>query len=268
MTPGEPLLSTAAPCISLRGVGKIYSAGKGSLVALSGVDLDIAAGQVTAIVGPSGSGKTTLLSIIGCILRPTSGEVLICSEGVSGLSETERGRIRLAHIGFVFQSYNLFPSLTARQNVEVALDLKGIRGRARSEQALSLLDQVELRDKAGAYPADLSGGQKQRVAIARALCGAPDIILADEPTAALDSVTGRRIMAVFRDLARSAKRAVVIVTHDSRILEFADRVVSVDDGRVTEQEARRPAPAAAAALSATLIRRPRSFELAELGAAR
>jgi putative ABC transport system ATP-binding protein len=260
-------LSMAAPAISLRGIGKVYSAGKGSLVALSAVDLDLASGQVSALMGPSGSGKTTLLSIIGCILRPTSGRLAICGIEAAGLNETERSRIRLARIGFVFQAYNLFPSLTARQNVEIALDLKGVRGRARPAQARELLDQVELADKADTYPADLSGGQKQRVAIARALAGAPDIILADEPTAALDATTGRRIMAVFRDLARTHNRAVVIVTHDSRILDFADRVITVDDGRVAEGTAPRAMPVTGpAVLSGALLRRPRSFEQADMEA--
>jgi putative ABC transport system ATP-binding protein len=259
--------ATLPPSISLKSVGKVFAVGRGSLVALSGVDLDIAPGEVTAIMGPSGSGKTTLLSIVGCILRPTSGVVSICGTDAAALDEAERSRIRLAHIGFVFQSYNLFPSLSARQNVEIALELKGVTGRARREQAEGLLEQVGLRDKTLSHPKDLSGGQKQRVAIARALAGAPDIVLADEPTAALDSTTGRRIMAIFRELARRQKQTVVIVTHDSRILEFADRVVMVDDGRVTEPEIRRPRTEEPAALSASMIRRPRSFETAELGAA-
>ncbi len=256
---------TVPPSISLQGVGKVYPVGRGTLVALSGVDLDIASGEVTAIMGPSGSGKTTLLSIIGCILRSTSGGVAICGTDVAALDETERSRIRLAHIGFVFQSYNLFPSLNARQNVEIALELKGVQRRARRAQALDLLEQVGLRDKTEAHPEDLSGGQKQRVAIARALAGAPDIILADEPTAALDATTGRHIMAIFRELARREKRTVVVVTHDSRILEFADRVVMVDDGRVTEPENRKQRSEEPASLSASMIRRPRSFEAVEMG---
>jgi len=263
-------LRMAAPAIALRGVGKVYSAGRGSLVALAHVDLALRAGELAAVIGPSGSGKTTLLSIIGGILTPTSGEVWIAGQEIARLGEAERSRARLAHIGFVFQGYNLFPSLTARQNVEIALDLKGVKRRHRAAAALELLEQVALREKADTYPADLSGGQKQRVAIARALAGTPSIILADEPTAALDSVTGRRIMGLFRDLARQQRRAVVIVTHDSRLLDFADRVIAVDDGRVSEAAAPRAVelagsePAAAAALTAGLIRRPRSFEHSDL----
>src|SRR5262249_52873798 len=200
---------------------------------------------------------------------PTSGVVRIAGIDVAPLDETERSRIRLAQIGFVFQAYNLFPSLTAQQNVEIALDLKDVHGRARAQQALELLERVALADKAHTYPADLSGGQKQRVAIARALAGAPAIILADEPTAALDGVTGRRIMAVLRDLACTEKRAVAVVTHDSRLLEFADRVITVDDGRIAEEAAHRSKSTAdrgPASLTAALIRRPRSFEAAETGA--
>ena len=167
------------------------------------------------------------------------------------MSEAERSAIRLAHVGFVFQSYNLFPALTARQNIEVALDLRGIKGRARRIDAEELLDQVELSDKANTYPADLSGGQKQRVAIGRALAGAPGVILADEPTAALDSMTGRRIMKVFRTLAHARQRAVVVVTHDSRIVDFADRVLQIEDGRIVADEPRRrsAAPTSAARLT-------------------
>jgi putative ABC transport system ATP-binding protein len=236
------------PAVAIRGVGKEYREGKTSFVALSDIDLDIAAGQVTALMGPSGSGKTTLLSIVGGLLRPTSGEVLIGGRDIARQDETERTRMRLDNIGFVFQSYNLFSTLTARQNVEVALDLKGLdRRRARQSRANELLAAVDLGNKASSYPADLSGGQRQRVAIARALAGNPAIILADEPTAALDLPNGRLIMAIFRQLAHAEGRAVVVVTHDSRILDLADRIVSLEDGRIRQDAPRRaeiasPAP--------------------------
>lgn len=249
--------------MSVRGVRMIYPAGRGALIALDRIDLDLASGEVTAVMGPSGSGKTTLLSILGCLIRPSNGKVSICGTEVADLSEDERGRIRLAHIGFIFQGYNLFPSLTARQNVEVALDLKGVEHRHRKAMAEALLGEVDLADKANAFPADLSGGQKQRVAIARALAGSPEIILADEPTAALDLVTGRRIMAIFRSLARLEGRAIVVVTHDSRILDFADRVISIDDGRIVEDAIRNAsADAPLPTLTASLLRRPRSVEIA------
>jgi putative ABC transport system ATP-binding protein len=165
---------------------------------------------------------------------------------VAGLAERELPAIRLAHIGFVFQGFNLFPTLSAGENVELALDLKGIRGRDARRRAMELLEQVGIREKFDVFPADLSGGQKQRVAIARALAGAPDILLADEPTAALDSHVGRRILELVRSLAHSQGVAVVIVTHDSRMLQFADRLVHIEDGRIVE-----PQVAVAPALAAT-----------------
>jgi putative ABC transport system ATP-binding protein len=253
-------VAPAVPAVALRGVGKTYRAGKNAFVALSSIDLDIAPGAVTALMGPSGSGKTTLLSIIGCILRPTTGAVVIDGRDVARLGEAERSAVRLARIGFVFQGYNLFPTLTARQNVALVLELKRVRRRDMRRRAEELLDAVDLADKAESYPADLSGGQKQRVAIARALAGDPSLLLADEPTAALDLQTGRRIMGLFRKLARDMRRAVVVVTHDSRILDLADRVVALDDGRISRDAALPALPGAAAPLTATMLRRPRSFD--------
>jgi len=234
----EVLNSAPTPVLALDDLTKHFKTGTGVLAAVSNVSLEIAPGELTALMGPSGSGKTTLLEIMGAILRPTRGRVAICGREVGTLSEAERSAIRLAHVGFVFQSYNLFPTLTARQNVEIALDLRGIKGRARRIEAEDLLDQVELNDKANTYPADLSGGQKQRVAIARALAGSPSVILADEPTAALDSMSGRRITKLFRGLARTGQRSVVIVTHDSRIADFADRVLQMEDGRIVADQPR------------------------------
>jgi putative ABC transport system ATP-binding protein len=253
----------AVPAVAIRGVGKAYREGRGSFVALSDIDLDIAAGQVTALMGPSGSGKTTLLSIIGCILRPTAGEVLIGSRDVARLSEADRTRMRLDHIGFVFQNYNLFSTLTARQNVEVALDLKGNhRRRKRRQRADELLEAVGLGPKASSYPADLSGGQRQRVAIARALAGDPAIILADEPTAALDLTNGRLIMTIFRRLAHAEHRAVVVVTHDSRMLDLADRIVSLEDGRIQPDPAPHHEAGGPIGSSGALLRGCRGFHAA------
>jgi putative ABC transport system ATP-binding protein len=184
------------------------------------------------LMGPSGSGKTTLLSIIGCILRPTSGVVRILGREVSHLSERELPRVRREHVGFVFQGFNLFQALTASQNVELALHLKGISRWEARRRAAELLDHVGLAAKRSTYPADLSGGQKQRVAIARALAGEPSVILADEPTAALDWKSGLALMRLLRDLAHQRERAVVLVTHDSRIVAFADRIVRIEDGRI------------------------------------
>lgn len=222
------------PAIEVRELTKIYAQGAAQSRALDGVDLDVQEGEVTLLMGPSGSGKTTLVSIMGCILRPTSGSVKIGGREVTRLKEKDLPAVRLQHIGFVFQGFNLFPTLTAAENVEIALDLKGVRGAAARRRSRALLDEVGLSDKYGAFPADLSGGQKQRVAIARALAGEPRIVLADEPTAALDKTSGRTVMEMLRRLAREKGRAVVIVTHDNRILEFADRIVRIEDGRVGE----------------------------------
>lgn len=221
--------------ISARNLTKIYSSGAAAVHALQGVSLEIDRGEVVLLMGPSGSGKTTLLSILGCILRPTSGSLRILAREVTGLREKQLCRVRLEHMGFIFQDFNLFLTLTAGENVEVALDLKGIRGREAKRRALELLDRVGIRDKYDTFPKDLSGGQKQRVAIARALVGDPDIILADEPTASLDSQNGRVVIEMLRDLAHGQGRAVIIVTHDNRMIGLADRIIQIEDGRIREQ---------------------------------
>ena len=222
--------------IRVRGVSKIYEEGTSRVTALEGVDLDVCRGEVLLLMGPSGSGKTTLLSVMGCILRPTTGSVEVAGIETSTLSQKELPAIRLRHIGFVFQAFNLFPTLTALENVEIALDLKGIRGSRAHKIAGDLLDEVGLSDKINTFPADLSGGQKQRVALARALVGDPEVLLADEPTAALDSHTGRNIMQLMRDLAHRRGRAVAIVTHDSRVLDMGDRIIRIEDGRIASTE--------------------------------
>jgi putative ABC transport system ATP-binding protein len=218
--------------IAVRQLTKKYEEGAAGTLALRGVDLEVSAGELLMLMGPSGSGKTTLLSIMGCILTATSGSVRVAGREVVGLSEKQLPALRLEHIGFVFQGFNLFPTLTAGENVELMLDLKRISAAKAKKRAQELLEQVGLGDKYGSFPADLSGGQKQRVAIARALAGDPGIILADEPTAALDSHTGRTVMEMMSDLAHQRDRAVVIVTHDSRVLNFADRIVRIEDGAV------------------------------------
>jgi putative ABC transport system ATP-binding protein len=217
--------------ISVRKITKIYDQNRTAFRALDSVDLDVESGELVLLMGPSGSGKTTLLSIIGCILRPTAGVVRILGREVSNLGERELPKVRLQHVGFVFQGFNLFQALTASQNVELALHLKGMSRRDAGRRAGELLDQVGLAAKRGTYPADLSGGQKQRVAIARALAGEPSIVLADEPTAALDWNSGLAIMRLLQDLAHQRGRAVVLVTHDSRVVKFADRIVHIEDGR-------------------------------------
>ena len=220
------------PAIAVRQLTKMYAEGTAGTLALRNVDLDVHGGELLMLVGPSGSGKTTLLSIMGCILTPSSGSVRIAGREIVGLREKDLPAIRLRHIGFVFQGFNLFPTLTAGENVELMLDLEGVSGSVAKRRAQELLDQVGLGGKYGSFPADMSGGQKQRVAIARALAGEPGIILADEPTAALDSHTGRNVMEMMSELAHKRGRAVVIVTHDSRVLSFADRIVRIEDGAI------------------------------------
>lgn len=231
--------------IAVRQLTKTYAEGSTGTLALRGVNLDVHAGELLMLMGPSGSGKTTLLSIMGCILTASSGSVRISGKEITQLREKELPAIRLEHIGFVFQGFNLFPTLTASENVELMLDLKGVGARPAKKRAAELLDQVGLGDKHDSFPSDLSGGQKQRVAIARALAGDPGIILADEPTAALDSHTGKNVMEMMSELAHKRDRAVVIVTHDSRVLGFADRVVKIEDGAIAgvESAVLEPVPA-------------------------
>jgi putative ABC transport system ATP-binding protein len=231
------------PAIAVRQLTKTYAEGSAGTLALRGVDLDANTGELLMLMGPSGSGKTTLLSIMGCILTATSGSVRVAGTEVTSLREKELPMIRLQRIGFVFQGFNLFPTLTARENVELMLDLKAVSAAAAKQRAQELLEQVGLGAKSGSFPADLSGGQKQRVAIARALAGDPEIILADEPTAALDSHTGRNVMEMLSELAHKRSRAVVVVTHDSRVLDFADRIVKIEDGGIAKAADHESVPA-------------------------
>jgi len=242
--------------LAVEGVTKTYDMDGQPVHALRGVDLSIAASEVVLLLGPSGSGKTTLISIMGCILRATRGRVVVDGHDVAGLPERALPAIRLRHFGFVFQGFNLFPALTAAENVEVALELRGISGRAARTASLSALEAVGLADKAGALPANLSGGQKQRVAIARALAGDPQIILADEPTAALDSTSGQLVMDLLRTLATTRQRAVLIVTHDSRTFRYADRIVAIADGQLAAP----PPTPGASALATPDAWQPRMFE--------
>src|SRR5215831_6165227 len=224
--------------IEARDLVKTYAHGDAAMRALDAVSIDVDPGELMLLVGPSGSGKTTLLSVLGCILRPTSGSLRVLGDDVTRMRERDLPAIRRERIGFVFQAFNLFPTLTALQNVTLALDLKGMSGRAARDRAALLLDQVGLGAKRESYPADLSGGQKQRVAIARALAGDPPVILADEPTAALDSQSGRAVMNLLQQLAYQRNRAIAIVTHDNRMLGYADRIVHMEDGRIVSDQRR------------------------------
>ena len=231
--PTPSISSIQAPRKAIVGIGveMVFQPGGSRFQALKRVNLEILKGDIQLLMGPSGSGKTTLLSILAGILTPTAGSVHLLGEEITKMSRNQLARFRLANIGFIFQGFNLFPALTAAENVEVALHLKGIRGRMARQQAQILLEQVGLADKAKNLPRDLSGGQKQRVAIARALAGNPQLIMADEPTAALDSHSGHAVIELLRQLAKEGGCTVLVVTHDSRIMDVADRVLHLEDGR-------------------------------------
>jgi putative ABC transport system ATP-binding protein len=235
--------------ISVRQLTKTYAEGSAGALALRGIDLDAHSGELLMLMGPSGRGKTTLLSIMGCILRASSGSVQIAGKEVTQLNEKQLPAVRLQYIGFVFQGFNLFPTLTAGENVELMLDLKRVPASAAKKRAAELLEQVGLGNKYKSFPSDLSGGQKQRIAIARALAGDPEIILADEPTAALDSHTGRSVMQMMADLAHQRERSVVVVTHDSRVLDFADRIVRIEDGAIATPDLPERMPSAGVLLN-------------------
>lgn len=222
----------SAPLLQLRGVGLTYGEGATAVHALRGVDLELNPHQVTLLLGPSGSGKTTLLQVMGCLLRPTRGEVVLQGRSLAGLSLEELTGLRLAHFGFVFQHYNLFPTLKAWENVAIALDLKRVPKAGMRAEAEHLLGMLGIGELAQRFPAELSGGQKQRVAIARALAGSPRILLADEPTAALDGQTGQDVVRVMQQLAHEQGCALFIVSHDPRVEAFADRVLHLEDGRL------------------------------------
>ena len=222
------------PVLSVRGVSKTFGSGTARQYAVRNISLDIPSGEVVMLSGPSGSGKTTLLSIMGGILTPSQGEVIIRGRSTTGLDQGGLAELRLKYLGFIFQEYNLFPTLNCLDNLRVALDLRGVRGEEARAAARTGLEAVGLGDRALETPARLSGGQKQRLAIARALAGNPSVLLADEPTAALDSENGARIMRLLRDVAAEQDRAVVIVTHDPRIRDAADRVLFIEDGRLKD----------------------------------
>jgi len=221
-----------AKALEVENVVKVFEEGRQRVEVLKGVSMSVEPGEVVALEGPSGSGKTTLLSIMGCILTPTEGRVRVAGREVDPRREDELRAVRRESIGFVFQQYNLFPALTARENVEYALNVKGRRGGEARREAERALVRVGLGDRMDFLPRDLSGGQKQRVAIARALAGSPRVLLADEPTANLDTVAGRQILELFRDVAKSEGKGLVIVTHDPKVRDVADRVVGISDGRL------------------------------------
>ncbi|MGQ0793106.1 MAG: ABC transporter ATP-binding protein [Deltaproteobacteria bacterium] len=218
--------------IEVSDVDKIYEEGRVRVHAVKGVNMLVNAGELALLMGPSGSGKTTLLSMMGCILKPTKGTIKIMGEEIRAWDEETLPLIRRKHIGFIFQHFNLLGTLTASENVEVALNLKGIKGRRAKEISITLLEQVGLKDRIHFLPRDLSGGEKQRVAIARALSGNPPILLADEPTGNLDSKTGRAALELIKKLTVEGNKSVVIVTHDNRIIDLADKIYEMEDGSI------------------------------------
>ncbi|MDX1516020.1 MAG: ABC transporter ATP-binding protein [Woeseiaceae bacterium] len=221
--------------IRLAGVGRTYVEGRREHVVLDGVDLQVARGQSVAIRGRSGSGKSTLLNLIGAIDRPDAGRVVVAGTDLTALSERERTLFRRRHIGFVYQAFNLVPTLTVADNVRLVLELNGVGRRDTSKRIDALLDAVGLRDRADSYPDLLSGGEQQRVAIARALSHRPAVLIADEPTGNLDDATADGVMAVLDDLVRRERGTMIIATHSTRLAERCDRVIALHDGRLDEE---------------------------------
>jgi putative ABC transport system ATP-binding protein len=225
------------PVLEARGVVKLLGEGAGKVQALKGVDLTLKSGELALLMGPSGSGKTSLLSVLGCILSPNEGVVRVCGQPTTNLQPEQLAKLRRDHIGFVFQSYHLFPTLTALDNVRLALDVRGERSGKAITRAREALVRVGLAHKMQAYPRELSGGEQQRVAIARAMVGDAAAILADEPTAALDSENGSSVMAMLSEIAKDPAHGVLVVTHDPRILPFASRIIRIEDGLIVGEEA-------------------------------
>ena len=237
-----PIMNSNGIAISCRGVTKSYVTGPTRVFALRGIELEVSRGELMMLVGPSGCGKTTLISVMAGILDHDEGECLVFNQDLRAMGQTRKTRYRGAHIGFVFQAYNLLPTLTARENVAVPLLILGRSHGEADRRAKEVLEKVGLGDRVNSYPAQLSGGQQQRVAIARALVHEPRLLVCDEPTSALDHDTGRLVMEVLRNRGLSEDRALIIVTHDNRIFNFADRIARMDDGRVVTVESQVATP--------------------------
>ncbi|HEV3481240.1 MAG TPA: ABC transporter ATP-binding protein [Candidatus Acidoferrales bacterium] len=220
--------------VRCRGVTRSYGAGDARVMALRGIDLDVRRGELLMVVGPSGCGKTTLISVIAGILDQDSGQCDVLGHDLKHMAQKERSRFRGLSIGFVFQLFNLLPALNAVENVSIPLLINGMARKDAEARAAEVLASVSLGSRLDTVPAKLSGGQQQRVAIARALVHEPKLIVCDEPTSNLDHVTGQSTMKLLRDLAKSSERALIIVTHDPRIFEFADRIARMDDGKIIE----------------------------------
>jgi putative ABC transport system ATP-binding protein len=224
------------PIVELQGISKYFGAGEAKVAALSGIDLDIYPGEVVGLLGPSGSGKSTLLNIVGCILEPTSGLMRLGGESVfnGAWLKKDLRKLRLTKIGFIFQSHNLIPFLSALENVALVLELAGQSASAARSRSVELLDYLQVAHRKDAYPARLSGGEAQRIAIARALANNPRLVLADEPTAALDSQRAGVVMDLLRKVAAEQETAIIVVTHDNKIFDRLDRIFSLRDGRLEQ----------------------------------
>jgi len=229
----------AQPSIVCRNVVKTYGSGNAEVHALRGVDLEVYPGEITMLVGPSGCGKTTLLSVVAGILRPTSGSIVALDTELTRLNSWRRTAFRRKNVGFVFQQFNLLPALTAAENASVPLVIQGYSKRAALAGANELLTKMGMGDRLHNLPGNLSGGQQQRAAIARALVHHPHLLVCDEPTSALDAKTGHTILDLLRTIAIEGDRAVIIVTHDSRIFEFADTLAHMDDGHIVSIDRQR-----------------------------
>lgn len=220
--------------LNMKNISKIYQMGSEEVVALDDIDLSIKKGEFVSILGPSGSGKSTLMNIIGCLDVPTRGEYILSNKKVAGLNEKELARIRNKEIGFIFQSFQLLPKLTAAQNVELPLIYAGVNSNERHERAKKILSKVGLGDKINNLPTQLSGGQQQRVAIARAISTEPSILLADEPTGALDQETGIKILEFFKELNEEG-RTIIMITHDKSIAKYGNRIINIVDGKIKKK---------------------------------
>ena len=231
---GAAMSTEPTPALRMEAVRQVFRSGDDEVVALDHVDLTVAADEIIALVGPSGSGKTTLCSIAGGLLQTTEGRVEVGGRDISGYSSKELTEFRRSSVGFVFQTVNLVPFLTARENLLVVDEVGPRTGRRARERADQLLEELGLSDKADAMPAQLSGGQRQRVAIGRALMNEPDLVLFDEPTSALDTALGDQVVHLIRDEMKARGTAAIIVTHDDRITHYADRIVTITDGRLTD----------------------------------
>jgi len=228
------MIQHSGTAVLCRGVEKTYGTGTDRVPALRGIDLEVRTGELLMLVGPSGCGKTTLISVMAGILDQDQGECRVFERDWSSMSSREKSDFRGRSVGFVFQAFNLLPALTAAENVAVPLLIQGVPRREAVERARAVLERVGIGDRSRALPAQLSGGQQQRVAIARALVHGPNLIVCDEPTSSLDQETGHKVMEILREVALAPDRALVIVTHDARVFEFADRIARMNDGRIEQ----------------------------------